>query len=143
MTWVALRAAPPSRVTRAPERPRPRPQATLRAIAPRPRLIAPLIVTPPPRPPRRQPQAVSPVPAQPVLRLPAPRPPAVPRLVLRAPVPAPAPLLTAPVNIVPIAEAVGILGIGGTRVIMVPADLTQPGRVDITRFRIGLAAGVW
>ena len=84
------------------------------------------------------------------LRAPAPRlrlaaPPSVaapPRLVLRAPVAAPPVARDAPV-LAPIATAVGIIGAGGTRVIMVPADLTLPGRVDITQFRVAIAAGVW
>jgi hypothetical protein len=78
---------------------------------------------------------------QPVLRLVLPTPPRPVRLVLRAPAP-PAPVPT-PLAEVTGAVAVGVLGTGGTRVIMVPADLTQTGLVNITQFRISLAAGVW
>jgi hypothetical protein len=72
----------------------------------------------------------------PVLRLIGPPLPQPVRFALRAPVPA----LSA--DTVPIA-AVGVQGTGGTRVVNVPADLTKPGVVYITQFRIALTAGVW
>jgi hypothetical protein len=138
---AVLMPLPPSRIARARDIPRPRPQPALHAAAPRVRLVPPLVVAPPPRPARARPSPLSPLAPAPVLRLVVPPPPAPVRLALRAPV-APVPLDVAP-GPVPIATAVGILGTGGTRVIMVPADLTQPGRVDITQFRVALAAGVW
>jgi hypothetical protein len=79
---------------------------------------------------------------RPTLHAAKPPPPAPVRLTLRAPVTPPQAPRSAPVE-TPIATAVGILGAGGTRVIMVPAELTQPGLVNITQFRVAIAAGVW
>jgi hypothetical protein len=89
-----------------------------------------------------------------VLRLVVPAPPVVLRFALRAaPAPLAAPdvpitLRAAPVPLaaptgVPIATTVGILATSGTRVSMTPADLTMPGRVDITEFHVAIRAGVW
>jgi hypothetical protein len=73
-----------------------------------------------------------------VLRLVVPPEPRIERFGLKAPAPTPAAVDA------PGATSVGIVGIGGTRVVaMTPADLTVPGRVDITDFRISLFAGVW
>ena len=52
--------------------------------------------------------------------------------------------LTPPPPVFTGALAVGITGAAGTRITsMTPADLTQPGLVNIEDFRISLFAGVW
>jgi hypothetical protein len=78
----------------------------------------------------------------PVLRRLTPPPPPIPRFRLVSQ-PAPAPAYLPPPAYGP-ATTVGILATGGTRIVsMKPADLTLPGRVDITDFSITLFAGVW
>jgi hypothetical protein len=137
---VVLRPSPPSRAGKPREVPRPAPPRPLRlALAPLLRLPR-IALRPAQRPPlaRRQVGRVDLLAPPPVLRLVVPPPSLRPRFTLKAPVP-----LAPPPAAVPVATAVGILGTTGTRVTMVPADLTQPGRVDITEFHVALAAGVW
>ena len=76
----------------------------------------------------------------PTLRLAVPAPPPIPRFRV---VTAPAPTALPPPD-TGYATSVGILGVGGTRIVgMTPANLLTAGRVDITDFRISLFAGVW
>jgi hypothetical protein len=142
MPLVILQVPPPSRVIRSRDTPRPRPPAALRRPE-APRLVLPTPrVAPPARLLRRPLAFLVPVQAPPVLRLRLPPPLPAPRLTLvpSPAAPAPAPLAAAGEAI---ATSIGIQATGGTRVIMVPADLTKPGRVDITQFRVAVAAGVW
>lgn len=143
MPLAILKPLPPSRVVRPRELPRAAPAVALRAVQQRHHITPPPAVVVPPRPTRaRRVTPLAPVerPA-PLLRLLAPPAPAPVRLVLRAP--APAPPTPTPLATVQMAIAVGIQGGGGTRVINVPADLTQPGLVNITQFRVALTAGSW
>ena len=98
------------------------------------------VVRPPDRPLARRARLTPPTVAPaPVLRLVVPPEPVIARFRLTPPVPSPAAAAQAPG-----ATSVGITGIGGTHVVaMTPADLTVPGRVDISDFRISLFAGVW
>ena len=143
MLAVLLHPTPPSRIRRARGTPRAAPVVALRAPALRLHLTPPPTVTAPPRATRRRPAAEVAALPPPVLRLVVATAPPPARLVLRAPAPLAAPIVEPTEAAVPIATAVGIQGTGGTRVIMVPADLTQPGIVNITHFRVAVAAGVW
>lgn len=140
MTLVVLRPGPPSRRV-AREAPRPAPPVALRRFELPARPDHPARVEAPRRPSREAPRApLRSLPA-PVLRLPGPPTPLPTRLTLQPYQPPPVPTLQE--GVAAVASSVGILGGGGTRVVMVPADLTQPGRVDISDFRIALTAGVW
>jgi hypothetical protein len=114
-----------------------RPQLAPRQVPERHHLVR--AVRPPERPTRARARLIPPTVAPaPVLRLVVPPEPRIERFGLKAPAPTPAAVDA------PGATSVGIVGIGGTRVVaMTPADLTVPGRVDITDFRISLFAGVW
>ena len=112
----------------------------LRVPPPRPLLMVPVVVAREPRPARERrltPRDEAPAP---VLRLPGERPPVVVRFSL---VPPPIVEPAAAPGPMAVASEVGIIGTTGTQVWMEPADLTQTGRVDITRFHVAIQAGVW
>lgn len=136
---IVLRPAATPRFARPREAPRPGPVVALRAAPVRHRLTAPSVVRAPPRPARaRRAVPSAPILLTPVLRVVTPAPEAPARYVLHAPAP-----LAEPVAPVPIATSVGIVSTAGTHVTMTPADLTQPGLVNVTSFRLALFAGVW
>lgn len=132
---TATRKGAPKAVPVAPPRLAPR-------GAPERHRLTPMVRAPGVPTPRRRRAAPPPTAPAPVLRLVVPKPEPIQRFTLaRAPVaarPRAAPAVTGEA-----ATSVGITGTGGTHVSMVPADLTQAGRVDITEFRVSLFAGVW